>query len=542
MSILDHFPEGFTPREQQKQILSGIEDACAKGKKFIVVQAPTGCGKSFIAGTIANYCRSPHQTFVEIAKKHDLFRRGREGGFFYVPTINGLPSFGTAVLTCTKALQNQYVNMFTSAQGLKGKQNYVCAVDEDFDCDIAPCTQSGKILEQCKIENRCPFLNARRDTFISKFGVYNYSVFMSLPKFLQYRQFLICDEASELEDQLVQHYSCTINYTIGRFKELKIEKLQTDQKDGAYKWLNTVYDKLKYHHDSLTNIFDTKNNKRERNSIIVKLRLYKQLLERIGLVLENWAESDYIIEFSAKDCTFTPLYVSKIAENLFRSADHVILMSGTIIDHEHFCKVLGIKDYHYIEVDSGFDPDKSPIYCTDKFKLNHKNLDEYLPKMVKLVKKICDQYPTEKGIVHTHTMKITEAVQRATKNEGRFLLRQPGITNEIIVAEHMMSKEPTVLISPSLSFGTDLADDHGRFCVIMKTPYLPLGNKRIKALFDKNKRWYQMKALVNLVQMCGRTTRNDKDFSDTYILDGTAVDLITRNKGKLPVWFRKRLK
>ena len=75
----------------------------------------------------------------------------------------------------------------------------------------------------------------------------------------------------------------------------------------------------------------------------------------------------------------------------------------------------------------------------------------------------------------------------------------------------------------------------------MKTPYLPLGSERIKRLAEKSQQWYEMKALVNLVQMCGRTTRSKEDHSDTFILDGTSLDLIKRNRSKIPKWFLRRL-
>jgi Rad3-related DNA helicase len=97
------------------------------------------------------------------------------------------------------------------------------------------------------------------------------------------------------------------------------------------------------------------------------------------------------------------------------------------------------------------------------------------------------------------------------------------------------------LISPSLGFGTDLYGDFGRFQIIMKAPYLPLGSKRIKTLAARNQRWYEMKALVNLVQMCGRTTRSKEDHSNTYILDAQVIDLIKRNRSRLPQWFIHRL-
>lgn len=540
MKLLDKFPKGQTPRQQQIEILNGIDKALAKNKKFIVIQAPTGCGKSHIAATLAKASNNPTPAFIQTADNHNLFQKLPAGGYKYASDKTFQP-FGTAVLTCTKVLQNQYDALFTDSFTLKGKQNYVCAVDEDFDCDIAPCTPAPKVLERCKSTNNCPFLNARRDTLKARFSVYNYAAYLTLPQFLQRKQYLICDEASELEDELVKRYSCSIDYQRGAFKKLKLQKLHTDDRNIAFRWLNDVLSELNRHHESISAAFNTKSNKRKLMSDINQLRQYKQLIERITLVVQNWFNSEYVIEYSAKEVKFTPLYVNVLAQQFFKEAETVILMSGTIIDHEQFCKTLGITDYEYIEVDSEFDPKHSPIYCSNKFKLNHKNLDEHLPTLTKLVMRICQEYPKDKGIIHTHTFKITEAVKKSIQGDKRFLFREPGITNEIILQEHQMTKNPTVLISPSLGFGTDLADDHGRFSIIMKTPYLPLGDKRIKTLFERNKRWYQMKALVYLVQMCGRTTRNVDDYSDTYILDGTAVDLIKRNSDKLPIWFRKRL-
>ena len=50
---LKNFPKGYKPTSSQQyaipNILEGFRDC-----KFVVVQGPTGCGKSFIAKTVAN--------------------------------------------------------------------------------------------------------------------------------------------------------------------------------------------------------------------------------------------------------------------------------------------------------------------------------------------------------------------------------------------------------------------------------------------------------------------------------------------------------
>ena len=52
--LIDYFPQGFTPRPHQVKGLLDIEAAINKGTKFIIVQAPTGSGKSFISKTLSN--------------------------------------------------------------------------------------------------------------------------------------------------------------------------------------------------------------------------------------------------------------------------------------------------------------------------------------------------------------------------------------------------------------------------------------------------------------------------------------------------------
>lgn len=543
LNLLTHFPSNCQPRPSQTNVLGEISKAIEANKKFIIVQAPTGAGKSHIAATLCNSTKPIDNEIATLIDNYEILAK-QDGSYIHEKTVLNKPRWGATVMTVTKSLQEQYQSLFNNARILKGKQNYICKVDEDFDCDLAPCLLTPKLLAECKSLNRCPMLNARREAWKNKFSVYNYSSFLSLPDFLKSRQLFICDEASELEDELVKYYSCTIEYNKINLSELSVNKLYSTNNGEAYRWLTDFSLALKAKIDEIEN--DLQNNKKNKKAVLsktVKYRLYKQLLEKCAGVLQSWYKAEYICEVSKDNVMFTPLYVNVLAQDFFSLSDHVILLSGTIIDHETFASTLGIKknDYVYIETDSGFDPEKSPIYCDANIKINYKNIDTALPKLVDKAIKICEHFKNDKGIIHTHTFKITEALIKKVKNNRRFLIRETGITNQSILSEHYMREDGTVLISPSLGFGTDLKDDFGRFSIIMKTPYLPLGSERIKKLASKNPQWYEMKALINLVQMCGRTTRNKDDYSDTFILDGTVIDLIKRNKNKLPAYFLKRL-
>jgi Rad3-related DNA helicase len=91
-----------------------------------------------------------------------------------------------------------------------------------------------------------------------------------------------------------------------------------------------------------------------------------------------------------------------------------------------------------------------------------------------------------------------------------------------------------------MTFGIDLRDDLARFQIIVKAAFLPLGDNRIKRLFDEDKEWYTNKMLINLVQACGRGVRSKDDYCITYILDGMVSDVVVSNKHKLPNYFLQR--
>ena len=198
-----------------------------------------------------------------------------------------------------------------------------------------------------------------------------------------------------------------------------------------------------------------------------------------------------------------------------------------------------IDNYKYIEVDSTFDSNKAPIYINTTNKLNKANLPKMLPTLATQIKSICESHQNEKGIIHTHTMQITEYLQKSLKGD-RFLFRDSESKNDSILSKHSKSKEPTVIVSPSMTFGIDLKDSLARFQIIVKAAFLPLGDDRIKRLFDEDKAWYTNKMLVNLVQACGRGIRSKDDHCITYILDGSVYQVVMDNKRHLPKYFIDR--
>ena len=306
------------------------------------------------------------------------------------------------------------------------------------------------------------------------------------------------------------------------------------------KWINNLIIDL---NDKIEELKDVVNTTKKNNKYIISIKnnliILRNLHSKLSLICDTWKESEYIFETSKKGITFMPLKVNNLSNHLFKYADKVVLMSATIIDPNNFCKSLGIDKFKYVEAESSFKAENAPIYCNTKFKLNYHNLKRNLPKVVDQIKEICNFHENDKGIIHTHNNTITSHLSDNLTTK-RFLIREPGVRNEMILEQHTLNNDPTVLISPSMSHGVDLKDNLARFQIIVKAPYLPTKDKRIERLMKEDFDWYTNKMLCSLIQSCGRGVRSHKDHCITYILDGAIVESVVNNKHKLPKYFIDR--
>ena len=538
-SLKTLFPSDYVPTQQQAKRLDKIDIGLQKNK-FVICCAPTGSGKSMLARTIAELSDEPTDTTRDLITSYRAFKQDFSGQFIHEQDCLAEPAFGSFVLTITKSLQDQYLSLFETTDILKGKSNYICAVDDNFMVDLAPCTFASSIKDDCWAKNKCGYYTARNNALLSRFAALNYKMFLALPNHVKRKNVIICDEASELEDELIRQFSAEIIYEKLKQCDIKHKQLITDNQERARAW---IYELLERITNSLEDIMTiaAKTPTMLSRAEKIKFQYLKNLHKSLTTIDSMWDKCEYVIDVDANKVSFTPLKADSLARHIFDYADKVVLMSATIIDHVHYARSLGIKDYTYVEEESGFDPNKSPIYVSTALKLNHKNLKTELPKVCEQIRQIVEHHKNEKGIIHTHTQEITNFLQERFCDSDRYLYRDIVTNNEAILKEHSARKDPTVLVSPSLTYGIDLKDDLARFQIIIKLPFLPLGSKRIKKMFELDKVWYENKMLNAIVQACGRATRSKDDHSVTYILDGNFINVLRNAKNKLPKYFIDRI-
>lgn len=546
-NLINNFPTNFTPRPSQTEVLSEIEKVWSSGKKFAIACLPTGIGKSHIAYTIANSANPACAERRQDILNYEIYKKNRNGEYVYDTKHENKDRYGSFIFTITRSLQDQYQEIFKDIIAVKGKNNYKCQIDTNQTADFAPCLYSKGLKESCFKKAICPYYETRNEGLAAKFSIFNYRSFFNLRNFLQEREIYICDEADGIEEELVSQFTLDIPYNFLSSERIDFEKVITDNSRDVYNWLVDVYNQIKNKLDEATQKASLLSKKKGFDSLhhkqLQQIGKLTRMHSRMTEAIEYWDTCQYLVEDKKSErVVFVPYDIKPLAQNIFKRADRILLMSATLSNHEEYAKSLGIKkeEYAYIETDSPFDPSKSPIYCTTKFNLSYKN-NQDLFRIVEASLELCEKHKNEKGIIHTHTNSITEAFKKRIGNNPRFLFRQIGISNEDILEEHKNSEDATVLISPSLDTGISLDGDLGRFQIITKAPFLPLGSKRIKKKFDNNPQHYKMKMLNNLVQMAGRCTRSSKDYSITYILDGVATKSIMADKNKLPKHFVKRI-
>ena len=543
LDLIQNFPDKWTPNDAQKIILDELALALDSTRKFIVICAPTGSGKSMIAKTLCNSSTYPSIEFQSDCMSGKMYDPNKK-----CDTAN--QRSGCAVLTCTKSLQDQYSNEFTDGRALKGMTNYPCAVNEDHTYQDGICKVISGQKTKCQKKGQCPYMNQRAITDCNRSQFFNYSIFLQRSPKVKYKDYIVCDEASELETILVNEY--TVAISIERFIDLLGDIPLTPIKKASYgeylDWVDACRTRCEEEIAVLENKWH-EQNKGKKKVKVPKSELYKhraicEYALKLKILGETWWGTEYLIENENGMIIFKPYNVDKLAEMfIFQYGTKIILMSATIIDHVSFTKTLGITsdDYHYIEAPSMFNPKKAIIKKVGDWSISWKNKKETLPIVSQVAQKICEAHSGHKGIIHSHSMEILEYIKRAMGGDKRFLYREDDRNNEQLMKEHKLTTKDTVLVSPSMTHGVDLKGDLGKFQLIMKAPYPPMKETRTAKKMKEDPQWYTNMMLSTLVQACGRCNRTASDESVTYILDATAWNVIQKNLDRLPEYFKQRL-
>lgn len=514
---------------QETALKAIVEEIGKSNKKYFIIDAETGVGKSALAIAAAKY----------ISQLDNIANPPYEAG--------------TYVLTTQKILQDQYTKDFAKTEGLRGirsSANYNCKRIPGITCAASLRTlKSGREEKSghsaCKHD--CVYKKKKKEFIEGHLGVTNYSYFLAETYYsgqVEPKKTLIIDEAHNLVGELSKFVEIKITEKFTK-QALKINFPGKLTQKQAIKWISKTYlprasAKLAQLQNDVKKFLGA-NKLKDFESIANQIELVDKHVCKLNRFLQSYKEENWVFNFvpregkSSARFEFKPIDVGDFANSMvFNRAERVILMSATILSKDKFCELLGLdpNEVGYIHIESPFPLENRPVIYSGVGKMSYKNIEQTLPKLAEAIKLIIESHPNDKGIIHAHSYKVANYIKKNIRN--RRILTHDSSNRDQVLLEHIESDKPTVLLSPSMQEGVDLKDDLSRFQIICKVPYPYLGDKLIKKRMYRWRWWYDYETLKTIVQSIGRSVRNETDHAITYILDEDWKRFAVKNKESLP--------
>lgn len=485
-------------RPHQEKTLERIRQSQAR---IIVLQAPTGAGKSFFPAQLA-------------AWGHKIL-----------------------ALVKTKSLQAQYVKSYGFTE-LYGKGNYECLElgqkQEDFlqlvdgsndiaYADLCVCPKEYKA--ECEL--CCPYPLARSEFIDAKAGTLNYMKFLTdRPVVEDFNpEYLFLDEAHELSDLTVDFSGIVLNWKSKRLMEyceaIHIDLPQPLAIEAGAEFLRGLLQSLG-------------DNKPLHPSSGGDKKLYKwhsRMMEKVDITLSAMRlEPDcWYVESDEKEFLAKPLSARFHFLSLFDKAKQLVLMSATIGMIEYFSRELGLKDFEFINVPNDvWTPEQRPIEDLGGPKLNWKSSASDWNAHTEIIASRINQCPNDwTGLIHVPSKWLANQLAYGNKYKGVdglykhikrdiFIPKEEWGTEQ--AAEEWMKVEDNGTICISWNFWEGLDAGKDRINIVAKVPFVPMifdKEKRPKG-FDTNRFMFDGKSgysrIANkLVQGLGRIRRGNKE-------------------------------
>ena len=533
-----YFPYEEQREQQTYAIKKAIDAFMDEDKRFVILEAGTGVGKSAIGLTVARYLN------------RNLITNPDSG-------IGG----GSYFLTTQKILQAQYEKDFGGKNGemrsLYSASNYKCGYHKKNDCktsqQLLRTEKKGtSFFKHCMTS--CVYKMKKKSFLESPESVTNFPYFITESTYsgkLTPRKVLIVDEAHNAESVL----SNFVEVSVSQYFCDKLIKCEWPAKItpvNFVKWVKNVYFpalqiKVAHFEEQLEKM-GLMSKLQELRTISVKYEMLSSHAKKLEKFLKDYSSDNWVMEVQEtekrgyKKVVYRAIDVAKFAEEyLFRMGQKVLLMSATILDPVSFAKSLGIaeEDYTVIRMPSPFPIANRPIFQSTVGSMSSSQIQNSLPKLKLAIEAILDEHKGQKGIIHCHTYRIANYIKSNIKSSRLLIHRSDN--RDAILEKHIRAKNDTVLLSPSMSEGIDLKGDLSKFQIICKIPYPYLGDPIVKKRMHKNKGWYALQTAKSIVQSCGRSVRNETDEAVTYILDNDWHYFYSRNSKIFPVDFKKAI-
>ncbi|MBI4021076.1 MAG: ATP-dependent DNA helicase [Candidatus Aenigmarchaeota archaeon] len=528
-----------TMREHQETALRAIIGALQAGYRTVVLEAPTGFGKSALAVALARW-----------------FEANQKRSY---------------IIVSSKVLQDQYLQDFSTVTA-KGRANFAC-LSRPQSCEVsqmqgngtrcahipAPATKpDGKTFLGTSAKRGalyipedmgvCPYWEQKCTAMEHAFPLFNYDYFLHETRYagdFGLRDLVVCDEAHAIETKLMKF----VGFEISSHELEKAGAWVPKEELTAEAWISVLGDwrdrfdaKVKKAEANMENLTPLDLEKLEdfRHTVAKCNELMGELDQDPDLWVVSVAPTNYKGRAGSK-VSFKPIRVQKWSSFLFSKGGAFVLQSATILDAAALCASLGVEGKVLsLKVPSIFPAERRAFLYRPVGKMSRASKDATMPLLLQELRAILAEHPTEKGVIHTHSYAIQKAVLEGVASP-RFIANE-GSASQDIFKQFKSSEQPLVLVTPSAYEGVDFKDDQCRWQVLCKVPYPDLGDPQVKKRADQDRAWYAWQTALRIVQTYGRGMRSPDDFCTTFILDEDFKRFYAGNGALFPTWFQEAVR
>lgn len=549
----ENFPLPEYRPGQRAAIIKTLE-SFNSGCRYVLLEAPTGSGKSAIGFTIGQLAEKSYylapQKFLQDQLTSDFGDYGRHTGERY-PMID---LKGRNAYTCNfwnRALADKGFDWSEWGENEDEiKQKFGELSTRKFGCDRGQCKRDGQSkLPYCVDYEKgiveCPYYVRMREARASKICLMNFHSFLfqtSVVKSFKKRQLLIIDEAHNTEDVLLKFVELKLSDRHFQSMGVRFPFRKSVDEYVAYFREIELEEKINHKLKEAIASLDTKSEEEWKNQLL----RYSILLEADPTQwVSMFEESDNGV---SRTITLKPIFIDKFAQRyIFDQADYVLFMSATILSKRAVCEALGVKvqEAKMFRLNSTFPVENRPLYFRPSGRMGYEYKKATLPKMVEDINNICKHHQNERGIIHTHSFDILSTLIEncAPEVRSRFLHQRDSEfdgNKQALLKRH--SETPnSIIIAPAMHEGLDLKDDLGRFQIICKVPYPSKNDPQIAARMEISGEYYNWRAATKLTQSYGRIIRHDADWGCTYVLDADFKRFVQNCDDMLPTWFQEAI-
>lgn len=459
--------------------------------------------------------------------------QGLEGsGILEAPTGSGKTALPKALASHAKVIslvKNKHLQQVNYGEKygfdvLFGKGNYPCVHPLNEGLSADSCLHEKKMTD-CEYYDQCPYVIARELAKESCQASLNYAYWFTA-RWLKthYFNYLVCDEAHNLSDEVLNFTGCTVD----EYKRVKYDlpmfpnTTQVDEVEGWMAQANTLLGAAER---------QFRGDKRELERIRRLDAKLRDTRDAIQINSKDWFVRSGSIRMLKPQLVVRPLTARYHFGRYFLSSRYkLIAMSATIGDVETFTKELGISagEYDTRRVPSVWDVKVRPVLVpSDCPKMNYRSTPAEKLKQAIYIQREIRKYPDDWcGVIHVSSKQMAKDLAVLL---SRFLPNRIWVPDEKSSTEQVMRdwgvRKQRVKGSLAIAWawweGVDLTEE--KICIVAKVPFPSLGDEYENERLHYDGSFYLQRTAWDVEQGLGRSRRGE---SEDYDLNGERNQLV----------------